>query len=179
MSKFFNHLKTIRRHRKEVRKLCFKCGLYRQGLFHDLSKYSPSEFFPSVRYWTGNRSPIDNQIEVEGYSEAWLHHKGRNKHHYEYWIDPIHGENGILCPIPYRFLAEMFCDRVAACKTYMKEKYMWGSALTYFQKRRPKEKKLINPESYKELERFLLLLATEGEDKVCEEIRKILKGEKI
>ena len=27
MNKFFGHLKTVMKHRQEVRKLCFKCGL--------------------------------------------------------------------------------------------------------------------------------------------------------
>ena len=84
------HLHTVGKHRREVRRLCFKCGLYWQGLVHDLSKYSLVEFIPQIKYWTGKRSPIDEEIDDIGYSSAWLHHKGRNKHHYEYWLDPAH-----------------------------------------------------------------------------------------
>jgi hypothetical protein len=56
MNKFFDHLKTVTKHRREVRKLCFKCGLYWQGLTHDLSKYSPTEFWNGVKFYTGTKS---------------------------------------------------------------------------------------------------------------------------
>lgn len=82
---FFGHLHTINTHKLEVMKNCFRVGLYKQGLLHDLSKYSFSEFIPGVKYYQdGNRSPNNAQREAEGCSTAWLHHKGRNKHHYEY-----------------------------------------------------------------------------------------------
>ena len=83
----WNHFKTITKHRMLVCRHCFQIGLYRQGLTHDLSKYSPEEFFTGVRYYQGTRSPNAAEREDLGYSKAWLHHKGRNKHHYEYWID--------------------------------------------------------------------------------------------
>ena len=83
----WRHFCTITKHRNLVRKHCFKIGLYRQGLTHDLSKYSPEEFWTGVRFYQGNRSPNAAEREVLGFSKAWLHHKGRNKHHFEYWID--------------------------------------------------------------------------------------------
>ena len=84
MNRFFGHLSTITRHKIKVTLLCFRCGLYAQGIKHDLSKYSYVEFWAGVRYYQGNRSPIDREKEVKGYSMGWLHHKGRNKHHWEY-----------------------------------------------------------------------------------------------
>ena len=87
VQKFFGHLKTVTKHRRMVRKLCFKCGLYWQGLTHDLSKYSPTEFWNGVKFYTGTKSPHLGEREKYGYSKAWLHHKGRNKHHAEYWQD--------------------------------------------------------------------------------------------
>lgn len=87
MNKLFGHLKTVTTHRRLVRRLCFKCGLIRQGLTHDLSKLSAAEFWRGVKYYQGNRSPQTKERELFGYSAAWLHHKGRNKHHYEYWTD--------------------------------------------------------------------------------------------
>ena len=81
------HFITITEHKIEVMKGCFKVGLYKQGILHDLSKYSPEEFLVGARYYQGNRSPNNAEREEIGYSSAWLHHKGRNKHHYEYWID--------------------------------------------------------------------------------------------
>ena len=95
---FNGHLHTVNSHRRLVRKYCFKLGLYRQGMMHDLSKYSPSEFIPGVKYYQdGHRSPNNAQREDEGVSKAWLHHKGRNKHHFEYWIDyDVEGNSTIL-----------------------------------------------------------------------------------
>ena len=83
----FKHLHLINKHKWLVFKLSVKAGIPWQGLVHDLSKYSPSEFFVGVKYFRGYVSPNNVQREVEGVAAAWLHHKGRNKHHYEYWID--------------------------------------------------------------------------------------------
>lgn len=78
MKGFFGHLKTVLKHKTIVCGFCFKCGLYRQGLTHDLSKLSPAEFIPGVRYFSGKRSPNEQERTEKGYSAAWLHHKGRN-----------------------------------------------------------------------------------------------------
>ena len=124
---FNGHLHTVNAHRRLVRKYCFKLGIYRQGLMHDLSKYSPSEFIPGVKYYQdGHRSPNNAQREDEGVSKAWLHHKGRNKHHFEYWIDyDVDGSRTVLAgmKMPVKYVAEMFCDRIAASRIYNKEKY--------------------------------------------------------
>lgn len=137
MNKFWGHLSTITIHKFNVMKVCFSCGLYKQGILHDLSKYSLTEFVPGVKYFQGNRSPIDKEKEIFGYSEGWLHHKGRNKHHWEYWTD---FKSGILypTPMPKKYIAEMFCDRVAACKTYQKSAYTDASAFIYFDTNRDK-----------------------------------------
>ena len=81
------HFKTITHHKILVAKGCFRVGLYRQGLLHDMSKYSPSEFLVGCKYYQGFRSPNDAERRAKGYSSAWLHHKGRNKHHFDYWLD--------------------------------------------------------------------------------------------
>ena len=73
---FWAHLRTVHRHRALVRKYCFRLGLYWQGLTHDLSKYSPVEFFAGVKYFQGDHSPNDAQRKEHGYSASWLHHKG-------------------------------------------------------------------------------------------------------
>ena len=116
---FFGHLKTVNHHRRLVRRFCFKCGLIKQGLTHDLSKYSRVEFLNGAKYYTGNHSPIRDERIDKGYSEAWLHHKGRNKHHHEYWMD-FNLEDRSYGPIemPERYIAESFCDRLAATMTY-------------------------------------------------------------
>ena len=56
MNKFWGHLKTITHHRHLVMRGCFRMGLIWQGLTHDLSKYSPTEFFAGVRYFQGGRA---------------------------------------------------------------------------------------------------------------------------
>jgi hypothetical protein len=118
MNKFFSHLKTVYTHRKWVREYCFKAGLYWQGLTHDLSKYSPVEFFESVKYYQGNRSPIDACKEDKGYSKAWLHHRGHNKHHREYWTD-YYDKGCYSLLMPYKYAAEMVCDFLGAGRAYM------------------------------------------------------------
>jgi len=117
---FFRHLHMINRHRFIVFKLCLKCGSFWRGLFHDLSKYSFIEFWEGVKYYNGRRSPISKCRENIGYSKAWLHHKGRNKHHIEYWYDK---ENKEQMNIPYKYAVECVCDKIAATKCYNKKEY--------------------------------------------------------
>ena len=47
--KAWQHFCTITKHRWKAREGCFRVGLYWQGLTHDLSKYSPTEFFVGVK----------------------------------------------------------------------------------------------------------------------------------
>lgn len=171
--RFFGHWKTVRTHRKTVRKLCFKCGLYWQGLTHDLSKYSPVEFWNGVKFYTGTKSPHVGERDKYGYSKAWLNHKGRNKHHAEYWQDIR--PNGKTEPIimPPRYLVEMLCDRVAASKIYLKDKYTVKAPLDYYLSHKDENQfeyitRLI-------LEYFLYMLANEGEESYFEAIKRLLK----
>ena len=114
--KAWQHFKTITWHKILVMDGCFRVGLYWQGLCHDLSKYSPTEFLVGARLYQGNRSPNGAEREEKGYSEAWMHHKGRNKHHYEYWTD-MSRETWRYeeVPMPRKYLVEMVMDRRAAC----------------------------------------------------------------
>lgn len=131
--KLINHLKTINKHKYYVTMLCFKCGLYKQGLLHDLSKYSPTELKTGAKYWVGTRSPNSIERETIGYSSAWLHHKGRNKHHWEYWVD-WKSSNGeyIITKIPLKFMKEMYADMVGASKAYNKGKFNNNEPYMYF-----------------------------------------------
>lgn len=167
--RFIRHLNTVRKHRREVMKNCFACGLYRQGLLHDLSKYSPSEFLVSVKYFEGYRSPYMKEKQLKGYSLGWLHHKGRNRHHWEYWYDTI---NGIWGPqrMPYRYLVESICDRVAACRVYEKDRYTKESALRYYQTRN--DRKYMHPETAAEMEKMLQMIAEDGESAAFAAFRK-------
>lgn len=171
------HFKTITNHKLLVMKYCFKVGLYRQGLMHDLSKYRWVEFSAGVKYYRGNVSPNGIQKLKEGYSAAWLHHKGRNKHHLEYWIDygnnPGDGLQGMKMPVKY--VVEMFIDRMAASKNYLKDQYTDGSALEYYN--RGKEHYLLHPDTRALLEKLLNMLAEQGEEKTLKYIKcNVLKN---
>lgn len=128
--KFFKHLKLVIAHKYYVCVECFKVGLYWQGITHDLSKFSVVEFSESVRYFTGHGSPIDEAKKDKGYSDAWMHHKGRNKHHWQYWVD---GRDGKIVPLemPDKYIKEMICDVKGASRAYLKDKYTDDKPLQY------------------------------------------------
>ena len=115
------HFQTITYHRRLVRQGCFRVGLYWQGLTHDLSKYSLTEFLVGAKYFQGDCSPNNAEKEEKGYSSSWLHHKGRNKHHFEYWIDYSINPGGKLVgmKMPKKYVAEMVIDRISASKNYL------------------------------------------------------------
>ena len=170
--RFFGHLYTITHHRHLVIKHAFKVGIGFQGLFHDLSKYSFVEFHYGVKHYLGTKSPTVKEREVEGASRAWMHHKGRNKHHFEYWFD-FSLEDKCYKPVemPIRYLKEMFCDRVAASKTYMKKNYTDASALEYHLGKKGIE--VMHPNTSKVLEEWLVMLKEKGEKETFKYIKKI------
>lgn len=175
---FWGHFRTITRHRHMVIRHCRKAGILWQGLRHDLSKYSPTEFFAGVRYYQdGKRSPNEAEREALGYSLAWMHHKGRNRHHFEYWWDynPKTRRNEPV-EMPIRFFAEMFCDRVAASKIYMQDKYTQACPLQYFQRSTAQKVGTIHPNTAAMLTEMLELLANEGEDAAFAELRRRVKA---
>jgi hypothetical protein len=161
--KAWRHFKTITYHRWLVRQGCFKVGLYWQGLVHDLSKYTPTVFRVGVKYFQGNRSPNGAERDDKGYSLAWMHHKGRNRHHYEYWTDlsPKTGRYESV-PMPRKYLAEMVMDRIAACKVYQGDKYTDASALIYLEK--GVDRIRMHPQTQQELSHILTMLRDEGEE---------------
>ena len=177
LSNAYHHFQSIRRHKLEVGKNCFRCGLYRQGILHDLSKYGPAEFLMGVKYYQGNRSPNDAEREDKGVTTAWLHHKGRNKHHLEYWVDYDVKRKGcgmVGMKMPDNYIVEMFCDRVAASKIYQGPDYTDASALNYFN--RGKSKVMLHPYSEQKLTLLLTKLAEEGEDAAFEYARRYMKA---
>lgn len=174
LKKLFGHLKTINHHKRLVMAGCFRVGLYKQGLLHDLSKYSLAELIPSVKYYCGTQSPHNIARQVEGYPSGWLHHKGRNKHHFEYWMDSSSDEKHPLVGVkmPVNYVVEMFIDRVSASKNYEKEKYTDASALRYYE--RGKSRMIIHKETQELLEKLLHMLADEGEEKTFRYIKEEL-----
>ena len=161
-NKLIAHTRTVVTHRHMVLKHCIKAGIPLQGLTHDLSKFSPSEFIYGVKFYRGDKSPNEGEREDHGFSYAWMHHKGRNKHHFEYWNDyNIEANKALPVKMPLKYVVEMFCDRVAASKVYLKDKYTCKSPYEYFDKGR--SRRTIHPETSDFLEKLLKMLAEKGE----------------
>lgn len=172
--KGWHHFLTITHHKLLVMKYCFQVGLYKQGLLHDLSKYSPTEFRIGIRYYQGNKSPNAAERDEIGFSTAWLHHKGRNKHHTEYWVDIKGARDGTLVgmPMPTRYVVEMFCDRIAACKVYLKDQYTDQSAMEYY--KRTAGYVTVHPDTDHLLHDMLTLLAEHGEQEAFRMVRETI-----
>lgn len=163
------HFKTITKHKIKVGQLCFRVKLYKQGLLHDLSKYSWPEFYTGAKYYQGTRSPNSAEREEKGYSLAWLHHKGRNKHHWEFWVDMT--RNGVTAAkMPNRYILEMFCDRVAASMIYNGDRYTDRDALTYYEG--GKHSYIMHPKTREILEELLYYLADHGLDETIRYINE-------
>lgn len=173
----FRHLAVITKHRHAVLVHCVKAGIPLRGLLHDLSKYSPSEFIPSAKHFAGTRSPNEIEREDYGYSLAWMHHKGRNRHHFEYWTD-YHPVTKAMSPVkmPLVFVVEMFCDRVGASKTYKGGDYTDASPYEYFTRGKAKDR--MHPETAALLEKLLIMLRDRGEKETFRYIRKELLKQK-
>lgn len=134
LSNIIKHFRLITHHRLLVFKLCCKVGQPWRGFVHDISKYSPTEFFEGVKYYVGIHSPITEAKKINGYSKAWLHHKGRNKHHPEYWVDESARDK--MPTMPYPYAVEMICDKIAAGMTYKRDKFTKEYELEYWKKER-------------------------------------------
>lgn len=134
---YYNHFKKICQHKFYVFIYCYKAGIPIQGILHDLSKFSPVEFLESSKYYTGDKSPIDNCKKVNGYSMAWFHHRGRNKHHWEYWVDNF--EQGMTpTKMPYKYAVEMLCDFLGAGKAYMGKDFTYEKEKDWWEEKKKK-----------------------------------------
>lgn len=137
--RFFGHLKTTMTHKWWVFYYAYCFGYPWRGLIHDTSKLSPTEFLEGVKYWNGKRSPVLVAKEETGISYAWLHHRGRNKHHYEYWIDKL-DDGGVPHKMPFKYVVEAVCDWLAACRTYTDNKDIFQAEYDWWEDRAPKVK---------------------------------------
>lgn len=171
---YWGHFKTITVHKLLVMKYCFKIGLYKQGLLHDLSKYTPTEFLMGARYYQGTRSPNNAEREETGISTAWIHHKGRNKHHFEYWVDYGIGAERVIegMPMPKRYIAEMIMDRISASYNYHPDTYTDRSPLEYYNKGK-EDLWFIHEDTKEQLEYLLKMLAVKGEKQTLHYIKNI------
>ncbi len=182
--KIKGHFKTITEHKLLVMRHCFQIGLYRQGLMHDLSKYMPIEFLAGCMYYDdGKSSPNNGERRARGYSAAWLHHKGRNRHHFEYWLDYALHPGQEKYPLqavqmPRKYVAEMLMDRISASKNYNKETYTQHDPLAYFERGRGHY--LIHPQTKKELRGMLRILDERGEEELIRFVKDYyLRGYEI
>ena len=168
------HFKTITRHKLLVMHYCFQVGLYKQGLLHDLSKYEPVEFLVGCKYYQGDRSPNNAEREETGLSKSWLHHKGRNKHHFEYWVDYGIGAEHVLAgmPMPRKYIAEMIMDRISASRIYHPDNYTDASPLEYYEKGKDRLW-FIHEDTKAQLEYLLRMLAVKGEAYTLHYIRYV------
>ncbi|MBO6133321.1 MAG: catalase [Lachnospiraceae bacterium] len=174
---FFGHLGTVLEHKWLVMKYCFKVGLFKQGILHDLSKFSPTEFLVGVKYYQGDRSPNNAEREEKGYSASWLHHKGRNKHHYEYWTDySVSSKSVAIVPVkmPAKYVVEMLMDRIAASRVYHKGHYKDDMPLKYFA--RSMDRVMMHEDTKRLLYKLLKMLSIKGEAETFRYIKMKLKG---
>ena len=170
--KAWQHFKTINHHKMLVMKGCFRVGLYKQGLLHDLSKYTPTEFLVGCRYFQGNLSPNNIERKEKGYSLAWLHHKGRNKHHYEYWQDNF-DNGGIPIEMPLRYKKEMLCDYLGAGRAYYGKDFTYIKEYTWWQNKMNKPL-AMHPSDKKFITIWLSELVNEG-DCIFRKLREVEK----
>lgn len=175
MGKYLKHLVTITKHKYYVMKYCFKCGIYKRGLLHDLSKYGKTEFCSSARYFQGNSSPIDAEKREKGYSFAWQHHKGHNPHHWEYWIDNVGTRKNDTIKIPYEYVIEMICDWVGAGIVYSKNKVNnnapYSEPLNYYNK--CKKERIFHKDTQKLIEYFLNIISEKGINDFCKQSKDL------
>ena len=149
--KMLKHWQTIRVHRKWVRHYCHIAGITWRGITHDLSKYSPTEFFESARYWTGTHSPIEEVKREKGVSRAWLHHRGRNTHHWAYWADNF-SEGFVIHPMPMDDFVEMVCDFLGAGRAYLGKCFSYSNERSWWLKERDGGNAAMNPINKKMLD---------------------------
>ena len=161
--KTWKHFCLVNKHRWTVFKLCCKVGLPWRGFVHDISKYSPTEFWESVKYFNGQKSPISQCRANRGYSLAWIHHKGRNKHHFEYWED-VSQRGRIPVQIPYEYAVESICDKVAAGMVYRGKDWTPKEVYEYWERKEKNSPIQKNSKSVAFVDTVLRKIADEGID---------------
>ena len=164
LKNLWGHLRTVQTHRKWVRHYCFLAGIPWRGITHDLSKYSPVEFFESARYWDGISSPIERAKKDLGLSRAWQHHKGRNKHHWAYWTDK-YSSGTVTYPMSEKDFTEMVCDFLGAGRAYMGVDFTYAKEYDWWTRDKETKNKGMNEKDKDAMETVLYTLKrreTEG-----------------
>ena len=130
---------------------------------------------PGVKHYNGSHSPTEDERSRYGYSAAWMHHKGRNKHHWEYWTDyNVNLKRYMPVEMPRRYVAEMLCDRIAASKVYKGNAYTDAAPLEYLQHGHMRD--CMHPGTLDTLTCFLTLLKENGEAAMFAALRNYVKA---
>jgi hypothetical protein len=154
MKAFFGHIRNILVHKWWVFYYACKFGIPWRGFMHDWSKFHPTEFWESVKYYQGDKSPIPVCKAENGVSYAWQHHKGHNPHHYEYWTDNFDGGGKpTYHKIPYEYLMEMLADWFAAGRTYVGKKFTLQHEVAWWYLKR--ESIAIHPATIEWIDQFM------------------------
>lgn len=167
------HFKKICIHKYWVFHYCRMAGITWQGIKHDMSKFSPIEFWESVKYYQGDRSPIDACKEENGWSVAWLHHKGRNPHHYEYWQDNFDKGGEAICP-PMKYMKEMFCDFMAAGRAYHGKNFTISNEIKWWENK--KKTAAMHPDNIEFIDVCLAIVSYYGEKRGFSIIKRIYES---
>ncbi len=156
------HTILVTKHKWLVFKFCCKLGMPIRGLMHDISKFSFTEFFDSIKYYNGKESPNNVSRRINGYSKSWLHHQRINKHHDSYWVDLYSPQAAPV--IPYKYAVEMICDKFSANITYNGKDWTNSSEYDYWQIE--KTKIVMNPKT----EHFISAIIEEVKEKGIEKV---------
>lgn len=174
---FIKHFNLINKHRFLVFVHSIKLGIPIRGLLHDLSKYSPTEFINSAKYYNGNSSPIYAQrLDNKMYSTISVHHIKHNKHHFEYWIDFFKG-NLVLRAMPYKYALEYVADMISASKVYNHKNYTKDKPLAYFLER--KDHFLMNSCTKEFVEKLLTIYKDQGFKPLKKKLTKKIYDESL
>ena len=174
MNKALAHFHTITKHKILVMKECFRGGAVPAGAaprsFQIQSHRVPGGDADITR---GPGGPNNAEREDKGYSSAWLHHKGRNKHHYEYWIDySLDGKHllagyadaGPVCGGDVPGTGSLQARSIKAIST--------KTAIPLSIIPNGKAGELMHPETRALLEKLLHMLADKGEEETYRYIKK-------
>ena len=133
MNSLLGHIKRILVHKYWVFVYCKRYGIVWRGIKHDISKFHPIELLESIKYFDPKTSPIPLCKADKGYSLAWLHHKGHNDHHYEYWVDNL-DSGGTPIKMTFECVLEMIADWMAAGKAYNGKSFTVLDEIEWFNK---------------------------------------------
>jgi len=165
MMKHLLYLSYVIRHKWFVMLACWSEGLYWQGITHDLSKFSPSEWFAYAEYFYGNLIPRSElagdfrytyiktkEWHQDRFDLAWLSHQHQNNHHWQNWIlREDDGETKAL-PMSPKARLEMVCDWRGAGRA-QGHGNQWSQTLGWYSTNQ--HRIILHPDTREWVERFL------------------------